>query len=60
MQVANFGWWVMSTEHATGAAPGVLTAAMASLCIVNGVIRESFLCLYLTLPRYRFDFLHGL
>ena len=33
----------MSTEHATGAAPGVLTAVIVSLCIVNGVIRESFL-----------------
>ena len=42
----------MSTEHATGAVPGGLTAAMASLYIVNGLIRGSFLCLYLALPRY--------
>ena len=42
----------MSNEHATEAASGVLTAAMASLCIVNEVTRESFLCSYLTPPRF--------
>ena len=38
-----------------GAASGVFTAAMASLCMVNGVTRESFLCLYLTPPRFLFS-----